>query len=371
MRFLVQKFISIVSLVSCFYSCNTVETGYFEISGNLEADLDTIGIYPSFIPQKFLEMTFNDYAAVDDGAFLFKGHIPHPYMFNLHSSKVGVSEPFFVDNGNIEIKTSFVNSDRTIHFINPEDKSQSQLEYEKLKSSKLDSITFLIQNAELSSEIEKYRSLLENTLLAYAKEKPDSFVALWLLVERHCWNNSEYKPVYEASLEYFSDNVKNSKLYRVFKESLMTAKSFSFKNKSIDLKDFDGNAVTFNNDILKQHKYTLIDFWFSNCAPCLATMPEYKPIYNDFKDKGFEIISISIDGTKKIDNWKRVILEQEFDWAHYLDENGVETQKMNITSFPTTFLVDSSGEILLQNASIEDLIKVLEENLLFDNENTN
>lgn len=363
MRFLIQKITLIKIIICCFFSCNTIDTNYFEIRGNLEAELDSIGLYPSYISKKFIETNYNDYSQISNHEFLFKGKIPHVYMFNLHSKEFGISEPFFIEEGRVEIQSSILDKKREIHFINPEDKSQSQLEYEKLKASKLDQINLLMRNAASANERDKYKSLLENTLLGYAKENPDSFVALWLLVDRHCWNNCEYKPVYEESLEYFSDNVKDSKLYNVFKESLMELKSFSFRNKSIDLKDFDDYEVTFNNDILKQNKFTLIDFWFSNCGPCLATMPKYKPIYNDFKDKGFEIISISIDGTKKIEDWKRIVLEEEFDWTHFLDENGVETYKMNIRSFPTTFLVDSSGEILLKNASIEAIIKVLEDNL--------
>lgn len=363
MRHTLIKIYPILLLLCCLFNCKDPERGLFEIRGNIEAQLDSIGIYPSFIPMKYVEMTYNDYSVLDNGTFSFQGNIPHPYMFNLHAREVGISEPFFVENGSITIKTSFVNRDITIHFINPEVKSQSQLEYEKLKASKLDQINLLMRNAESVDEREKYKSLLENTLLEYVKENPDSFVALWLLVDRHCWSKCEYKPLYEESLAYFSDNVKDSKLYKVFKESLMELKSFSFQNKTIDLKDFDGNAVTLNNDILKQHKYTLIDFWFSNCGPCLATMPKYKPIYNDFKDKGFEIISISIDGTKKIEDWKRVVLEEGFDWTHFLDENGVESQKLNIRSFPTTFLVDSSGEILLNNPTIEAISEVLKDNL--------
>jgi thiol-disulfide isomerase/thioredoxin len=363
MRFLIQKITLIISIICCLFNCKDPERGLFEISGNLEAELDSIGLYPSYISKDFIETNYNDYSQINNQEFFFKGKIPHAYMFNLHSREYGISEPFFIEEGKVEIKSKTINRDRKIFFVNAQDKSRSQLEYENLKAAKLDPINQLMRNAETREEAKIFQLQLNDVLLAYTKENPNSYVALWLLIDQYCWNGYEYNAGYEEALIYFSDNIKTAKLYQNFKESLMTAKSFSFKNKSIDLKDFDGKSVTFNNDILKQHKYTLIDFWFSNCGPCLATMPKYKPIYNHFKDKGFEIISISIDGTKKIEDWKRIVLEQDFNWIHYLDENGVESQKMNITSFPTTFLVDSSGEILLQNASIEDLIKILEENL--------
>lgn len=363
MRHTLIKIYPILLLLCCLFNCKDPERGLFEIRGNLEAELDSIGLYPSYISKDFIETNYNDYSQIDNQGFLFKGKIPHAYMFNLHSREYGISEPFFIEEGKVEIQSKMINRDRKIFFVNAQDKSRSQVEYENLKADKLDPINQLMRNAETREEAKILQLQLINALLAYTKENPNSYVVLWLLIDQYCWNGYEYNSGYEEALIYFSDNIKTTKLYQNFKESLIKSKTLSFKNKSIDLKDFAGNAVTFNNNILKNHKYTLIDFWFSNCGPCLATMPKYKPIYKDFKDKGFEIMSISIDGTKKIEDWKRVVLEQDFNWVHYLDENGVESQKMNITSFPTTFLVDSSGEILLKNASIEAIIKVLEDNL--------
>jgi thiol-disulfide isomerase/thioredoxin len=363
MRHTLIKIYPILLLLCCLFNCKDPERGLFEIRGNLEAEIDSIGLYPSYISKIFIETNYNDYSQIDNQGFLFKGKIPHAYMFNLHSREYGISEPFFIEEGKVEIQSKMINRDRKIFFVNAQDKSRSQVEYENLKAAKLDPINQLMRNAETREDAKIFQLQLIDVLLAYTKENPNSYVALWLLIDQYCWNGYEYNSGYEEALSFFSDNIKTTKLYQSFKESLIKSKTLSFKNKSIDLKDFAGNAVTLNNNILKNHKYTLIDFWFSNCGPCLATMPKYKPIYKDFKDKGFEIMSISIDGTKKIEDWKRVVLEQDFNWVHYLDENGVESQKMNITSFPTTFLVDSSGEILLKNASIEAIIKVLEDNL--------
>jgi hypothetical protein len=49
--------------------------------------------------------------------------------------------------------------------------------------------------------------------------------------------------------------------------------------------------------------------------------------------------------------------------VHYLDENGVETAKQNITAFPTTFLIDDKGEVLKYNISSQELKIFLNESL--------
>ena len=66
--------------------------------------------------------------------------------------------------------------------------------------------------------------------------------------------------------------------------------------------------------VFSKAKNTLIDFWFSHCGSCINEFPIYKDIYSRYKDKGFEMISISTDETKYIDYWKGIIAKHEIDW---------------------------------------------------------
>jgi alkyl hydroperoxide reductase subunit AhpC len=75
----------------------------------------------------------------------------------------------------------------------------------------------------------------------------------------------------------------------------------------------------------------------------------------------FEIVSISKDKTNKIQDWKDTIKKRNFNWVHYLDENGIETAELHITSWPTTFLIDSNGAIIEKNITPEKLEKILYE----------
>ena len=110
-------------------------------------------------------------------------------------------------------------------------------------------------------------------------------------------------------------------------------------------------------------KYTLIDFWFSSCKPCLEQIPVYKKIYTKYKNDGFEIINISSDRTEDISKWKKLITEKELNWVHFLDENGVLTRHYSINKYPTSFLLDSEGKIIKKDSTPEELERFLKENI--------
>lgn len=76
---------------------------------------------------------------------------------------------------------------------------------------------------------------------------------------------------------------------------------------------------------------------------------------------GFEIVSISRDKTNKIQDWKDTIKKRNFNWVHYLDENGIETAELHITSWPTTFLIDNKGAVIEKNITSKKLEKILNE----------
>jgi len=97
-------------------------------------------------------------------------------------------------------------------------------------------------------------------------------------------------------------------------------------------------------------KVVLIDFWASWCRPCRMENPNVVRVYNKYKDKGFEILGVSLDKTK--DAWTGAIQQDGLTWKHVSDLafwNNAVAQQYGVSSIPYTILLDRDGKVLAKN----------------------
>ncbi|MDA7802974.1 AhpC/TSA family protein [Crocinitomix sp.] len=98
-------------------------------------------------------------------------------------------------------------------------------------------------------------------------------------------------------------------------------------------------------------KVVLIDFWASWCGPCRQENPNVVRVYNEYKSKGFEIFSVSLD--KEKDAWMKAIEADNLSWPnHVSDLNGWQSAAAvdyGVNSIPATFLIDASGKVIATN----------------------
>jgi thiol-disulfide isomerase/thioredoxin len=97
-------------------------------------------------------------------------------------------------------------------------------------------------------------------------------------------------------------------------------------------------------------KYTLVEFWASWCAPCREESPTLVRLYNEYKDKGFAILSVSID--KSTTQWKNAIRQDGYTWENVCDLNGYggpTAALYTVTAIPNSFLLDKNGRIIAKN----------------------
>jgi cytochrome oxidase Cu insertion factor (SCO1/SenC/PrrC family) len=107
----------------------------------------------------------------------------------------------------------------------------------------------------------------------------------------------------------------------------------------------------------------LIDFWYSHCGPCVARFPKLKEIYTQFHDKGFDIVSISVDRQKDKKDYVAAIEKNKLTWNHVWDKDGVTADKFNINLFPTYILLDKNDRIINYAIQANQLEAFLKENL--------
>jgi peroxiredoxin len=110
-------------------------------------------------------------------------------------------------------------------------------------------------------------------------------------------------------------------------------------------------------------KVTLIDFWASWCGPCRRENPNVVKMYEEYHDKGFEILGVSLDKSK--DKWLAAIEKDGLTWKHVSDLKGWQNEVAKIygvRSIPHTVLVDEEGKIIargLRGARLEqELAKI-------------
>ncbi|MEZ5004253.1 MAG: TlpA disulfide reductase family protein [Chitinophagales bacterium] len=100
-----------------------------------------------------------------------------------------------------------------------------------------------------------------------------------------------------------------------------------------------------------QGKYVLIDFWASWCKPCRIENPNVVRTYNKYKDKGFEIFSVSLD--KSSDRWEKAIKDDGLVWDYHVSDlkawSNEAARTYGVGSIPATFLIDPEGKVIAKN----------------------
>jgi thiol-disulfide isomerase/thioredoxin len=96
-------------------------------------------------------------------------------------------------------------------------------------------------------------------------------------------------------------------------------------------------------------KVTLVDFWASWCAPCRQENPNIVAAYNQYHDKGFNIISVSLDKSEAKEQWIAAIKEDQMNWNHISRLaywNDPIARQYNVAAIPASFLLDENGIII-------------------------
>ncbi|HXG64016.1 MAG TPA: cytochrome c biogenesis protein CcdA [Blastocatellia bacterium] len=99
-------------------------------------------------------------------------------------------------------------------------------------------------------------------------------------------------------------------------------------------------------------KVALIDFWATWCVPCISEIPMFNQLTKEYKDKGFEMIAVSLDeeGAAKV---KPFLKEYPMNYTQVIGDASVAASfKVDDSALPVAFLVDKQGRIRYKHVGV-------------------
>ncbi|MFD2966874.1 peroxiredoxin family protein [Sphingobacterium bambusae] len=168
----------------------------------------------------------------------------------------------------------------------------------------------------------------------------------------------------KSTLPKFEANFQHSYIYQDIASRLQVAEktALGMKFPDFQLPNEQGDLVRLS--AIQNGKYILIDFWASWCGPCRKENPNLLKTYARFKDKGFDIVAISVDMRKK--DWLKAIEEDNLPWTQLSDLKGWDdgfAKSLYIHAVPDSFLLAPDGTIIARGARAGLLEELLEKYL--------
>lgn len=124
------------------------------------------------------------------------------------------------------------------------------------------------------------------------------------------------------------------------------------KTKAIDfkLKDLGENELSLSD--LKGKK-VFLNFWTTWCPSCKAEMPEIEKLYQETKNSGIVIIAVDIGEPSS--TVKNFIDSNKYNFKVLLDSDQSVAIKYNISAIPTSYFIDTDGNIVSKNVGAMDI----------------
>ncbi len=152
----------------------------------------------------------------------------------------------------------------------------------------------------------------------------------------------------KSRFEKMKPSLRDCQLGRVIMQQITRMEALSVGSVAPDfiLLSPDGSSFALHG---VKAKVKLLDFWASWCAPCRALVPQLRQLYDEYHNRGFEIVGISMDENESA--WKKAIEEEKMNWLQGSDLKGFKpdnelNQLYNINhGIPYFVLLDGQNRI--------------------------
>jgi peroxiredoxin len=373
-------FLSICCLLA-ISSCTDENNQSFTLKGKLGNWSDPATIYLSYWDDgnEYLDTT-----RLSKGNFSFEGTIgePAPARLILDYTGEGMGQAaqaghilyLYLENGTVKMKSpdslqnsQFVNSPINeahlayLDFIGGQIQDLAARMNEKVMQATPEQQNDSAFNAQLNQE---YRQLLDERTQKqqqYVRDHHDSYFSVVALSESVSsdFDVEEIEPLFLSIDEKYRTSFPG----KAFAQRIEAAKTIGIGKKApgFTQNDPDGNPVSLSDF---QGKYVLLDFWASWCGPCRQENPNLVKAYAAYKDKGFEILGVSLDNKDGKEAWVKAIEKDGLTWTQVSDLNSWNNEvarSYGVRAVPQSYLIDPQGVIVAQNLRGEALEAKLKE----------
>lgn len=133
---------------------------------------------------------------------------------------------------------------------------------------------------------------------------------------------------------------------RVFSMEVEKADQIKLANYEWKLVDLEGRERNFES---YKGKVIVLNFWATWCPPCVAEMPSFQKLYNDYGDK-VVFLFVANDDQEKVHTFLR---KKEYRMPVYFQKSSVP-EEISSNALPTTYIIDSNGNIVAKKVGAAD-----------------
>ena len=373
-------FLSICCLLA-MSSCTDENSPSFTLKGKLGNWSDPATIYLSYWDDgnEYLDTT-----RLSKGSFSFEGTVgePAPARLILDYTGEGMGQAaqaghilyLYLENGTVKMKSpdslqnsQFINSPINeehlayLDFIGGQIQDLAARMNQKMMQATPEQLNDSAFNAQLNLEYKQLLNERTQKQQQYVRDHPDSYFSVVALSESVSsdFDVEEIEPLFLSIDEKYRETFPG----KAFAQRIEAAKTIGIGKKApgFTQNDPDGNPVSLSDFL---GKYVLLDFWASWCGPCRQENPNLVKAYAAYKDKGFEILGVSLDNKDGKEAWVKAIEKDGLTWTQVSDLNSWNNEvarSYGVRAVPQSYLIDLQGVIVAQNLRGETLEETLEE----------